>query len=113
MQVPARIGGAEIAQDRVRFPDHLVAVRDGGHAPVGIEPQVGRIVVAAERPRPIDALERDAELDAAPQHLLHVERGAAPPDLDHASKSFLSKSFLSKPSLSISAKTCAATANAP
>src|ERR1019366_9168609 len=64
--------------------DDLVAVLDGGDAPVGIHLEIGWIVVAAKRAGPVDAMERDAELDATPQNFLHVERGVAAPNLDHA-----------------------------
>src|SRR5579885_2233477 len=76
--------GAEIAQDRVRFPDHRAAVLDGRHAAVGIHRAIGGVVVAAELAAPIDALVRLVDLGAEPQHLHYVRRAGPAPDLQQA-----------------------------
>src|SRR5439155_1115949 len=48
-----------------------------------IEREIFDIAIAAESAADIKALERQVELGAAPQHLLHVRRTRAPPDLQH------------------------------
>src|SRR5207237_7055290 len=73
----------EITADRVRFPHHEIAVDDRRHEAVRVELQIFGIAVAAERAAVIDPVKRDVELGAAPQHLLHVRRACASPNLQH------------------------------
>jgi hypothetical protein len=54
-------------------PDNEACVVDGWHQPIGIERAKPRRIDNAEVPRRIDALVVDADLLAAPQHLLHVD----------------------------------------
>src|ERR1044071_6294980 len=76
-------GSGEIAADRVRFPHDQVAVLDRRDEAVWVEAQIFGVAIAAERSADIEPLERDVELGAAPQHLLHVGRARASPDLQH------------------------------
>src|SRR5579883_9376 len=62
----------EMAHDGVGFPNDEAAIINRGHEPIGIHREIGGILVAAELPTPIDALEGDAEFLAGPQDLLHI-----------------------------------------
>ena len=73
------VGEHEVAHDRIRFPEHEIAVHQGRHPPVGIHREVVGLVIAAERHAGVDALVGEVEFAQAPQHFLHVDRiGPAP-----------------------------------
>src|SRR5665213_1019711 len=75
---------AQIAADRVRFPDDEIAVLYRRHQPVWIHRPVARLIVAADLAADIEAIEIDAEIGADPQHLLHVGRVRPSPDFQHS-----------------------------
>src|ERR1700732_3463679 len=87
----------EIAADRVRFPHDQVAVLDGGNQAVGIEREIFGIAIAAEGATDVDPLERQIELGAAPQHLLHIRRARASPDLQHGPFSLSEPAIIMEP----------------
>src|SRR5207248_2064322 len=76
--------GTEVANDRVRFPQHEAVVDDRGHQPVWIQRPVFGLVVAAERPADVFALVSDIELGAAPQNFLHIAGRLPSQNLQHA-----------------------------
>src|SRR5262249_42015938 len=88
----------EVAHDRVRFPQQEAVLFERRHQAVGIHGEVGGLLVLAERTADVDALVRPPELADRPHHLLHVDRGVAPPDLDHGSalRSLVMAAWLSR-----------------
>ena len=54
----------EIPDDGIRFPQYKSVIIDGGYDPVGIQRQVFRLIVTAERATDIRSLERDVQLVA-------------------------------------------------
>ena len=77
--------GIQVAHDAVGFPQDKVAVLYGRDEAIGIHFPVGFIIISTELSAPIDALELDTKLPAAPEYLLDI-RGIRPaPDFDHCS----------------------------
>src|SRR3954470_24757006 len=76
--------GGEIADDRVRLPEHEAVVVDSRHEPGGIHPQILRRLVDAVLKAGIDALVLDPQFLGRPQHLLDVDRVGSSPDLQHS-----------------------------
>src|SRR5262249_39093349 len=73
------------AQPRWLPPPQSAALSRRRHRPVGIHAGEGGLLVFAKRTADVDALVRQLKLADRPHHLLHVDRGVAPPDLDHGS----------------------------
>src|SRR5262249_47632428 len=69
-----------------RFPQQeAVLFFERRHQAVGVHGEIGGLLVLAEGAADVDALVRQLELADRPHHLLHVDRGVSPPDLDHGS----------------------------
>jgi hypothetical protein len=74
------IGEVEIAHDRIGFPQHVVAVDQRRHPPVGVHREIFGLVVLAERHAGIDAPVGQVEFGQAPQHFLNIDRIGPAPD---------------------------------
>src|SRR5262249_21823830 len=77
--------GARERTVEVRFPNREAASSSGGPRPLGVMAEICGLLVLAEGAADVDALVRQLELAHRPHHLLHVDRGVAPPDFDHGS----------------------------
>src|SRR5215208_8088367 len=76
--------GGEVPHDDVGLPEHKPAVGDRRHKTVGVQPQVLRFLVAAERTADIDAPIAKVQLSATPQNLLNVYGVTSAPDPKHS-----------------------------
>src|SRR5262245_21658369 len=77
----------QVAHDRVRLPQHEIAVLDRRDQAVGVQTAVLGRVDHPELPAGVDALAGHVELGDRPHHLLHVDRVDPSPDLHHVSSS--------------------------
>ncbi|KGD43639.1 hypothetical protein DO72_5833 [Burkholderia pseudomallei] len=74
IQVRAAVPVRQIADDRVRFPEHEVAVHEHRHEAIRIQrEEFGRLSRPESRP-PIFALVCELQFRARPQHLADVDR---------------------------------------
>src|SRR5215467_7557153 len=80
-QRPRRVLCCQIALDGVALPENAALVLDSRHDAVRVHVQVPLLVIAAEWAASIDTLVLQAALVGEPQHLLHVDRLGATPDL--------------------------------
>ena len=92
LELSRAVARGEIANDAVGFPQREIAVLQRGHQAIGIEREIGRLLIAAEFPADVDALVLEPELTDRPHHLLHVGRGVAPPNFQHPFLPFCSVS---------------------
>src|SRR5471030_952490 len=65
--------GGEVAANGVRFPQHEIAVAQHRHHGVRVQREEVRIVGRAEAAAPVIEFERQADFNAVPQHLAHID----------------------------------------
>jgi hypothetical protein len=82
-QIRRAVSGREIAQDRLGFPHHDVAVLDHRDLAVRVQGSKGGHVQPAELAPDIDPPIGQTEFLQQPSDLLHIEGGGAPVKGDH------------------------------